>query len=85
LVGLLCECDEDCGGKMKVTLPPDLDIDAEVDVGTTREAYGLAARLNVSLPGMEHQVAQRLVEATDRLCPYSNATRGYINVAIKLV
>jgi lipoyl-dependent peroxiredoxin len=72
-------------GKMKVALPPDLAIDAEVDVGATRDAYGLAARLNVSLPGIEHQVAQRLVEATDRLCPYSNATRGNINVAIKLV
>jgi lipoyl-dependent peroxiredoxin len=70
-------------GKMKVALPPDVAIDAEVDVGTTRNAYGLAARLNISLPGIQHEVAQRLVEATDQLCPYSNATRG--NVAIKLV
>jgi lipoyl-dependent peroxiredoxin len=71
--------------KMKVALPPDVAIDAEVDVGTTGNAYGLAARLNVSLPGIQHEVAQRLVEATDQLCPYSNATRGNINVAIKLV
>jgi lipoyl-dependent peroxiredoxin len=71
--------------KMKVALPPDVAIDAEVDVGTTRNAYGLAARLNVSLPGIQHEVAQRLVEATDQLCPYSNATRGNINVAIKRV
>ena len=72
-------------GRMKVALPADLAIDAEVDVGTTRDAFGLAARLNISLPGMEREVAERLVEATDRLCPYSNATRGNINVAIKLV
>jgi osmotically inducible protein OsmC len=72
-------------GKMKVALPADLAIDAEVDVGTTHNAYGLAARLNVSLPGMEREVAQRLVEATDQLCPYSNATRGNIDVAINLV
>ena len=72
-------------GKMKVALPADLAIDAEVDVGTTHDAYGLAARLNVSLPGMEREVAQRLVEATDQLCPYSNATRGNIDVAINLV
>ena len=56
-------------GKMKVDLPADLAIDTEVDVGTTHAAYGLAARLNVSLPGMEREVAQRLVEATDQLCP----------------
>ena len=71
-------------GKMKVALPADLAIDAEVDVGTTRDAFGLAARFKISLPGMEREVAERLVEATDRLCPYSNATRGNINVAIKL-
>ena len=70
-------------GKMKVALPADLAIDAEVDVGTTHNAYG--ARLNVSLPGMEREAAQRLVEATDQLCPYSNATRGNIDVAINLV
>jgi Ohr subfamily peroxiredoxin len=44
-------------GKTKVTLPADLVIDAEVDLGTTRGVFGLAARLNVSLPGMERQAA----------------------------
>jgi organic hydroperoxide reductase OsmC/OhrA len=44
-------------GKMKVALPDDLAIDAEVDVGPTPGAYGLAARLNVSLPGIEVEVA----------------------------
>ncbi len=72
-------------GKMKVALPDDLAIDAEVDVGPTPGAYGLAARLNVSLPGIEAKVAQRLLEATHQLCPYSNATRGNIDVSIKLV
>jgi len=72
-------------GRMKVALPADLAIDAEVDVGTTRDAFALAARLNISLPGMELEVAERLVKATGRLCPYSNATRGNIDVAINLV
>jgi osmotically inducible protein OsmC len=72
-------------GRLKVALPDDLAIDAEVDVGPTLGAYGLAARLNVSLPGIEAEVAQRLLEATDRLCPYSNATRGNIDVRINLV
>ena len=72
-------------GKMKLALPDDLAVDAEVDVGPTPGAYGLAARLNVSLPGIEAELAQRLLEATDQLCPYSNATRGNIDVTVKLV
>src|SRR5580692_9857219 len=50
--------------KMKVALPDDVAIDAEVDLGPDHSAYGLAVRLNVSLPGIEREVAQRLVEAT---------------------
>ena len=63
----------------------DLAIDAEIDLGTAGGAYGLAARLNVSLPDIEREVAQRLVEAAHQTCPYSRATRGNINVAITLV
>lgn len=72
-------------GKAKVKLPSDVAINAEVDLGTTRGAYGLAARLNVSLPGMERQAAQALVDEAHQLCPYSNAIRGNIEVAINLV
>ena len=72
-------------GKMKVALPRDVSIDAEVDLGTTADAYGLAARLNVSLPGMERDVAQKLVEAAHQVCPYSRATRGNIDVTLKVV
>jgi osmotically inducible protein OsmC len=71
--------------KMNVTLPADLAIDAEIDLGTAGGAYGLAARLNVSLPDIEREVAQRLVEAAHQTCPYSRATRGNINVAITIV
>src|SRR5216683_2428795 len=53
---------------MKVALPADLAIDAEVDLGPTEGAYGLAARLNVSLPGMEREVARRVLEAAHLLC-----------------
>jgi len=72
-------------GKMKVTLPADLAIDAEVDLGPIPNAYGIAARLNVSLPGMERAAAQALLDAAHQVCPYSNATRGNIAVAINLV
>jgi lipoyl-dependent peroxiredoxin len=72
-------------GKKKVTLPPDTAIDAEVDLGTTHGTYGLAARLNVHLPGMERQAALDLVNAAHQVCPYSNATRGNIDVALNVV
>jgi osmotically inducible protein OsmC len=72
-------------GKTKVTLPADVAIDAEVDLGTTGGDYGLAARLNVSLPGMERQAAQALVDAAHQVCPYSRATRGDIDVTINVV
>jgi Ohr subfamily peroxiredoxin len=71
--------------KMKVTLPADLAIDAEVDLRTTGDAYSLQARLNVSLPGLEREVAQALVDAADQICPYSKATRGNIDVTLNLV
>jgi lipoyl-dependent peroxiredoxin len=71
--------------KMKVKLPADPSIDAEVDLGTTGGAYVLRARLNVSLPGLEREVAQALVDGADQTCPYSKATRGNIEVAINLV
>ena len=70
---------------MKVTLPADLAIDAEVDLCMTGDAYFLQARLNVSLPGVEREVAQALVDAAHQTCPYSKATRGNIDVVINLV
>ena len=71
--------------KMNLAVPADLAIDAEVDLGVTDGAYGLAVRLNVTLPGVEREVAQRLVDAAHKTCPYSRATRGNIDVAIKVI
>ena len=70
---------------MNLAVPADLAIDAEVDLGVTAGAYGLAARLNVTLPGVEREMAQRLVDAAHKTCPYSRATRGNIDVAIKVI
>lgn len=69
----------------KVALPANLAVDAEVDLGTTDGAYFLQARLNVSLPGLERDVARALVDAAHQTCPYSKATRGNIGVTINLV
>jgi Ohr subfamily peroxiredoxin len=71
--------------KQKVTLPPTVAVDGEVDLGPTSNGFGLAVRLNVSLPGMDRAAAQAVVDAAHQICPYSNATRGNIDVAIKLV
>jgi lipoyl-dependent peroxiredoxin len=67
-------------GKRKVALSAELAADAEVDLGTMRGGVGLAARLNVSLPGGDHETAQSLVEAASHVCPYSLATSGNIEV-----
>ena len=71
--------------KMKITLPPDLAIDAEVDLYLADGAYSLQARLNVSVPGVEPEVAQALVDAAHQTCPYSKAIRGNVPVVINLV
>jgi osmotically inducible protein OsmC len=72
-------------GKMKVVLPADLAIDAEVDLCLAGGDYFLQARLNISLPGLEREVAQSLADAADQTCPYSKAIRGNVHVAINLV
>lgn len=71
--------------KMKITLPAETAIDAEVDLCLVDGAYFLQARLNISLPGLERDVAQALADAAHQTCPYSKATRGNIDVEINLV
>jgi Ohr subfamily peroxiredoxin len=72
-------------GKQKIALPAEVAIDAEVDLGLAHGVHGLAARLNVNLPGVDRQVAEALVEAAHQVCPYSNATRGNIEVTINVL
>ena len=69
----------------KVKLPADAAVDAEVDLGTTDGEYFLQARLNVSLPGIDRQIAQNLVDGAHLRCPYSKAVHGNINVETNLV
>jgi len=70
--------------KMKINLPSDLAVDAEVDLCNTDGAYFLQARLNVSLPGIDDELAQALMDAAHQTCPYSKATQGNINIVITL-
>jgi lipoyl-dependent peroxiredoxin len=69
----------------KVKLPPQISVDAEIDLNLDGSAYFLAARLNVGLPGVDREVAQQLIEAAHGICPYSKATHGNISVQTKLV
>lgn len=69
-------------GKRKLRLPADTAVDAEVDLGNTDGAYFLQARLNVSLPGLDPELARTLIEEAHQTCPYSKATRG--NIAVEL-
>ncbi|MBD9651273.1 organic hydroperoxide resistance protein [Ensifer sp. ENS09] len=72
-------------GQSKIALPADVAVDAEVDLLNRDGGYFLKARLNVSLPGIDADVARRLVDAAHQTCPYSKATRGNIDVTINLV
>jgi Ohr subfamily peroxiredoxin len=71
--------------KRKIKLSADVVIDAEMDLHLADGGYFLSARLNITLPGIEREVAQSLVDEADQLCPYSKATRGNIDVAYNLV
>lgn len=69
----------------KVRVPVDLAVDAEVDLAQADSGYVLQARLNVSLPGLDPEIARKLVDTAHQTCPYSKLTRGNINVEINLV
>ena len=71
--------------KLKLSVPADAAVDAEVDLGPTSMGYGIAARLNISLPGLDRAMAEQLVAEAHKVCPYSNATRNNIDVKLNIV
>ena len=72
------------GGMQKIAIPQDVAVDAEVDLGPITGGYGIAVRMTVHLPGMDRAAAQALVDAAHKVCPYSNATRGSIDMTLTL-
>lgn len=70
---------------MQITLPPDVYIDAEIDLGMNGDAFLLRARLHVKIPGLDQSSAQTIIEQAHQLCPYSRATRGNIEVALTVI
>ena len=71
--------------KRKITLPANVAVDAEIDLNLADGAFFLTARLNVSLPGLDREVAEELIHAAHGICPYSKATHGDIAVETNLV
>ena len=69
----------------KVKLPAGLAVDAEIDLNQANGGFFLRARLNVSVPGVEREVAQALVDTAHTICPYPKAVHGNIDVTTTLV
>ncbi|MEO8247970.1 MAG: organic hydroperoxide resistance protein [Burkholderiales bacterium] len=68
----------------QVKVPDDASIDADVQLGPIPQGFGIAVKMVVSLPGMDRTTAQNLLDAAHVVCPYSNATRGNIDVDLSL-
>ena len=69
----------------KIALPADTSISADVGIGPIPQGFGIQVALHVSVPGMDKAQAQKLVEAAHQVCPYSNATRGNVEVSLEVV
>lgn len=69
-------------GQKKVALPADTTVTGRVGIGRIPAGFGIEVDLQVKIPGMDREAAQRIVEAAHEVCPYSNATRG--NIAVRL-
>ena len=72
--------------QQKYALPEGTKVNAQVSIGQNSQGpgFGLAAKLIVSLPGMASDQAQQLLDTAHQVCPYSNATRGNIEVEVSL-
>ena len=68
--------------KMKVALPADLSVKGEVGIGPIPAGFSIQAALTISAPGVERSVLEQIVQAAHGVCPYSNATRGNIDVTL---
>ncbi|WP_288462270.1 organic hydroperoxide resistance protein [uncultured Pseudomonas sp.] len=72
------------GAKEKIAVPADVSVTAQVGIGPIPTGFALDVELVISLPGLERAVAEDLVEKAHQVCPYSNATRGNVDVRLTL-
>jgi Ohr subfamily peroxiredoxin len=66
----------------KIALPADTSIDAAVGIGQIPAGFGIQVAMTVTIPGMDRATAEKLVQTAHTVCPYSNATRGNIDVVL---
>lgn len=76
---------EASAAQRKIKLPAGAEVHAEIDLNVDDGSYFLRARLNVSLPGIDRELAHELIHAAHEICPYSKATRGNVDVATNLI
>ena len=72
-------------GKQKVALPADTSITGNVGIGPIPTGFALEVQLDIKVPGLPKDQVQKLVEAAHQVCPYSNATRGNVEVTLNVV
>lgn len=72
-------------GQQKIRLPDDLSITGNVGIGMIPAGFGIEVQLDITMPDIERSVAEGLIEKAHQVCPYSNATRGNINVTLNLI
>ncbi|MCQ4167296.1 organic hydroperoxide resistance protein [Tahibacter harae] len=72
-------------GQQKIALPADTSIEGLVGIGQIPQGFGIEVELKISIPGMPREQAEALVEKAHQVCPYSNATRGNIDVTLTVV
>jgi len=72
-------------GQEKIKLPAEPSIEGHVGIGQIPGGFGLTVELKISVPGLQRDVLQSLVDKAHHVCPYSNATRGNIDVTLTLV
>jgi Ohr subfamily peroxiredoxin len=69
----------------KIVLPGDISIEGSVGIGAIPNGFGIEVTLKVSVPGLPRADAESLVQKAHIVCPYSNATRGNIDVRLIVV
>ncbi len=72
-------------GRDKLPMPEDASIEGEVGIGQIPGGFGIEVELKISLPGMDDTQADTLIKEAHKVCPYSNATRGNIDVTLTRV